>query len=85
MHYYQPMWTLVGGGMKKLSDTGRPMKDVLPDGVEWIKDRVTAFDPNFNRVRLGDGKMVQYDYLVVALGIQLKYEQVLKASLNQLV
>ena len=28
MHYYQPMWTLVGGGMKKLEDSGRPMSQV---------------------------------------------------------
>ena len=30
MHYYQPMWTLVGGGLKDLQQSGRPMADCLP-------------------------------------------------------
>ena len=28
MHYYQPMWTLVGGGMKTLENSGKPMNKV---------------------------------------------------------
>jgi len=79
VHYYQPMWTLVGGGMKSLSDSGRPMSSVLPSSVEWVKDRATEIKPSKQTVVVGNGsskKEIQYDYLVIAVGIQLQYEKV---------
>ncbi len=39
-HYYQPLWTLVGGGVFDKSITVRDEADDIPDGVTWIKDRV---------------------------------------------
>ena len=30
-HYYQPLWTLVGAGLKSLADSRRPMDQVLAD------------------------------------------------------
>ncbi|XP_039297553.1 sulfide:quinone oxidoreductase, mitochondrial isoform X2 [Nilaparvata lugens] len=40
VHYYQPMLTLVGGGIKKVSDAARPMRNILPAGAHWVKDSV---------------------------------------------
>ena len=37
VHYYQPAWTLVGGGAYAPAATGRPMKQVIPPGVRWIQ------------------------------------------------
>lgn len=51
-HYYQPLWTLVGGGAKQLAASARPMGSVIPKGVDWIKSRVTALDPDKNCVWL---------------------------------
>ncbi|KAM6351043.1 sulfide:quinone oxidoreductase, mitochondrial isoform 2-T4 [Alca torda] len=51
-HYYQPLWTLVGGGAKRLATSARPTGSVMPKGVEWIKSRVTALDPDKNCVWL---------------------------------
>ncbi|XP_071518937.1 sulfide:quinone oxidoreductase, mitochondrial isoform X2 [Panulirus ornatus] len=76
VHYYQPMWTLVGGGMKKFENSGKPMSKVLPKNAEWIKQRVVSFDPNNNKVMTEDGQEISYEYLVVALGIQLNYDQI---------
>ncbi|KAK4310135.1 hypothetical protein Pmani_018274 [Petrolisthes manimaculis] len=76
MHYYQPMWTLVGGGMKKLEDSGKPMSQVLPKKADWIKQRAVSFEPDNNTVTTQDGQQVQYEYLVVALGMQLNYHQI---------
>ena len=39
-HYYQPLWTLVGGGVVKKEITQKPMKCLIPNGVTWIKDSV---------------------------------------------
>ncbi len=36
-HYYQPGWTLVGGGAYAQGDTARPMAGLVPPGVEWLR------------------------------------------------
>ncbi|KAI9497977.1 hypothetical protein BDB00DRAFT_802896 [Zychaea mexicana] len=84
-HYYQPLWTYVGGGLKDFRESVRPMESVVPEKAEWIKDRVTKLDPDNNQVKLGDGKTVGYDYLVVAAGIQINWEQIkgLKETLGK--
>lgn len=76
MHYYQPMWTLVGGGIKTLADSGRPMKDVLPKKAEWIKDKVVKFVPEENKVVTQNGTQIFYDYMIVALGLQLRFSDI---------
>ncbi|NXU96977.1 SQOR protein, partial [Cettia cetti] len=75
-HYYQPLWTLVGGGAKQLAASARPMGSVIPKGVEWIKSQVTALDPDKNCVWLENDTKVSYKYLIIALGIRLHYEKI---------
>ena len=75
-HYYQPMWTLVGGGIKTKEQSVKKMKEVMPNSCEWIQDEVTGFNPDNNSVKLSSGKDVQYDYLVVAMGIKMNFDQV---------
>lgn len=75
-HYYQPLWTLVGGGMFKPEDSGRDEKDLIPSGVTWIKNRVASFAPNENRITTIDGESLTYQYLIVAPGIQVNWDQV---------
>ena len=70
------MWTLVGGGMKTLEDSGRPMGDVLPSKAQWIKDRVAEFHPQRNQLLTSSGEEIDYDYLIVAMGLQLNYHKV---------
>ena len=40
-HYYQPMWTLVGGGVKTLAQSRADMSAVLPSAATWLQDSVT--------------------------------------------
>jgi sulfide:quinone oxidoreductase len=72
-HYYQPGWTLVGGGVFDRAETERPMATVMPKGVRWIRAAVTAFEPERNRVVLEDGARVAYRTLVAAPGIELNW------------
>lgn len=72
-HYYQPAWTLVGGGAYKAQDTQRPLKSLLPKGTTHIAQAVTEVDADNNQLVLGNGERVGYDYLVVAAGIQLNW------------
>ncbi|XP_053332368.1 sulfide:quinone oxidoreductase, mitochondrial [Clarias gariepinus] len=76
MHYYQPMWTLVGAGAKTVSASGRSTASVMPSGVKWVKSRAMKFDPKNNTVFTECGKEISYDYLIVALGLQLHYEKI---------
>ncbi|XP_033126219.1 sulfide:quinone oxidoreductase, mitochondrial-like [Anneissia japonica] len=75
-HYYQPMWTMVGGGLKTFGQSARMTKDVFPSKATWIQDSAVGFDPDNNTVLTKDGKQLKYDILVVAMGLQLRFEQV---------
>lgn len=75
-HYYQPLWTLVGGGVVPKEITGRPMKSVVPRKAHWIQDAVSVFDPDKNEIRTRNGKVVTYDWLVVAAGLQLNWNSI---------
>ncbi len=75
-HYYQPIWTLVGGGVFDKTISERDELDYIPDGVAWIKDRVVGFDPEHKQVITAGGERLGYDQLVVALGIQLDWHKI---------
>ena len=75
MHYYQPLWTLVGGGQAKASTTARSEASVMPKGTTWIKAAATAVDPDNNTVTCADGAAYEYDVLVVCPGIQLDWDR----------
>jgi sulfide:quinone oxidoreductase len=75
-HYYQPAWTLVGGGVFDVKKTQRSMASVMPEKVNWIQDRVMTFEPDQNQITLGNGDLINYDMLVVAPGIQLNWHEI---------
>ena len=75
-HYYQPIWTLVGGGVFPKEISERDQRDFVPSGVNWIQDKVMAFEPETNAVKLVGGDTLTYDFLVVAAGIQIDWNNV---------
>lgn len=84
-HYYQPLFTLVGGGIEKIQDTRKKEKDVLPENCTWIQDEALEFDLKKNYVKSAKGEHIEYDYLVVATGILPRYDQIpgLEEGLNK--
>ena len=72
-HYYQPAWTLVGGGDFDIQKTVRHTRDVMPQKVTWIKKYADAFLPEKNLVITKDGQKIGYQYLVVSAGIQINW------------
>ena len=70
------MWTMVGGGIKTLDQSRRPMANVMPKQVTWIKKKVSSFEPSNNQVVLQDGQVIGYDFLVTALGLRVNFDQV---------
>lgn len=84
-HYYQPLWTLVGGGVFPKETTERNERDYIPSSAKWIQDAVSEFFPAENYVSTRSGKKIFYDYLVVCAGIQLDWNKVkgLKETLGK--
>ncbi|MEC4815801.1 MAG: FAD/NAD(P)-binding oxidoreductase [Scytonema sp. PMC 1069.18] len=84
-HYYQPGWTLVGGGVFKLEDTIREQKHCIPKGATWIQDSVVQLDPERNTVITTTGKSIEYKYLILCPGIQIDWDRIkgLKEALGK--
>ncbi|BES97595.1 Sulfide quinone [Nesidiocoris tenuis] len=76
LHYYQPMLTMIGGGMKELKEASRPMSEVLPKDAIWIKENVSKIDAKNNAVTTTGGKRIEYEFLVVSLGLELRYDKI---------
>lgn len=75
-HYYQPQWTLVGGGQVVKEVTRKRQSDVIPNGVNWIRDEVLKAEPPANVVILKSGVRLTYKYLIVATGLRLNWEKI---------
>ena len=76
VHYYQPGWTLVGGGVFDAASTARTMASLIPRGVHWIKSAVAAFEPERNAVILDGCRVVKYQQLVVCPGLRLNWNAI---------
>ncbi len=75
-HYYQPAWTLVGGGAYDVKKTARPMADVLPDGVTWVQASVAELLPDEQTLVLDSGQRVTWKNLIVCPGLRLAWEKI---------
>ncbi|NHO33118.1 bifunctional protein tyrosine phosphatase family protein/NAD(P)/FAD-dependent oxidoreductase [Acetobacter fallax] len=72
-HFYQPGWTLVGGGVFTAKQTRRSEASLIPKGAEWIRSRVEQILPGEGRVIVADGAPLSYSVLIVAAGIVLNW------------
>lgn len=75
-HYYQPIWTLVGGGVFPKEISERDESEFIPHGATWIKEKVETFDPDHDAVVLASGDSVTYGQLVVAAGLQIDWDKI---------
>lgn len=69
VHYYQPAWTLVGGGTFDFAKTKKSTASIMPKGVKWIKDKVVSLEPENNQLTTEKSGTVSYDYLVLSPGL----------------
>lgn len=76
IHYYQPGWTMVGGGIFEAQETARTMGSLIPAGVHWIKSAVAAFEPENDAVILDGCRVVKYKRLIVCPGLKLDWNKV---------
>ena len=75
-HHYQPGWTLVGGGLKQKEALRRREENLIDTKMRFYNSGVKTFTPNENFVTLNNGDNIAYDQLVVASGINIKYDSI---------
>lgn len=72
-HWYQPGFTLVAAGIKPQDYVVSGTASYVPRGVEWVAEKVAEIDPEGRKVVTGSGTVLPYDFLIVALGLELHY------------
>ena len=82
-HWYQPGFTLIAAGLKSASYAVSSTAEWLPEGVEWVPEYAAVLDPVANRVTTTGGRVLSYDYLVVATGLSLDWDAIEGFSLDQ--
>lgn len=74
-HYYQPGFLFIPFGIYSKNDVIKPKRDFIPPGVNLIMSPIEVVEPDQNRVKLGNGKILNYDFLVIATGCQVHPEE----------
>lgn len=84
-HYYQPGWTMVGGGVFSAESTRRTTESVIPRGCHWYRSAAERVDPEKQLVVLANSQSIQYRRLVLAPGLVMDWDSVegLSESLGQ--
>ncbi len=75
-HYYQPGFTIIGGGAYTLKRATKKEANLIHSSVTWIKDYAESFQPRDNKVTLRSGDIISYDFLVVCPGLQLDFNKI---------
>ncbi len=74
-HYYQPGFLFIPFGIYKKSDVIKPKGDFFPAGVKVVYSDVDRIEAEKNVVHLPGGKILQYDFLLIATGAETRPDQ----------
>ena len=74
-HYYQPGFLFIPFGIYGPDDVKKPKHDFFPSGVDVIISKIELIEPDKNRVKLKNGKVLQYDLMIIATGTQVHPEE----------
>jgi len=82
-HLYQPGFSLVGVGLEPASYVvnGRT-RDWLPAGARLVEEEAAEIDPEARRVTTRGGTRLDYDFLIVATGLELDWAAIEGFSLD---
>ena len=67
-HYYQPGFLFIPFGIYNKEDVIKPKADFIPSGVNMIFSEIDRVEGEANKVYLEGGKVLNYDYLIIATG-----------------
>ncbi len=84
VHHYQPGFTLVATGIWPMDKVSNTNQELIPTGVDWVQEMAREFKPDNNQVITDSGRVLDYDYLIVATGLHLDFEQVEGMDVNRI-
>ena len=71
-HYYQPGFLFIPFGIYKKDDVIKPKANFFPPGTNVIFSPIDKIVAEENKVLLEGGKVLNYDYLIVATGTETR-------------
>lgn len=74
-HYYQPGFLFIPFGIYGKHDVVKPKSDFIPVGVEIIYADIDRIVAEENKVLLEGGKVINYDFLLIATGTHTAPEE----------
>jgi len=77
-HYYQPGFIFIPFGLygyRDLKGCVKPVKSLLPSGVNFINDKIKEIDTTNKRVKTANHDLV-YDWLIAATGVKIAPEEI---------
>ncbi len=75
VHYYQPGYLLIPFGVYSKKDVVKPKSNFIPPQIKLIQSAIEIIEPDANRVRLTNGTVLSYDFLIVATGADIHPEE----------
>jgi len=75
VHYYQPGFLFIPFGIYNRKDVVKPKSNFIPYGVEIIYSAIELINAETNKVTLANGSLLDYDYLIIATGVQTKPDE----------
>jgi sulfide:quinone oxidoreductase len=84
-HWYQPGQTLLlAGAYKSKSKVIEDNATYLDSQVKWVEAGVEAYNPDNNQITTTSGQVLNYDYLIVATGLELRYDMIEGLDTNEI-
>jgi sulfide:quinone oxidoreductase len=75
-HYYQPGFLFIPFGIYSPAEVVKPKRNFLPPTVEVIFSDIELIEPDQSRVKLANGRVISYNYLVIATGSHIHPEEI---------
>ena len=75
-HHFQSGYLFIPFGLYSKEDVLKPKRDFIPQGVDFVVDKVTKIDTDQRKLETEKGDTYDYDYLVIASGCRIVPEEV---------
>jgi sulfide:quinone oxidoreductase len=75
IHYYQPGLLFIPFGIYSKKDVIKPKRDFFPPDIEVIFSGIELIEVENNQVKLENGQILKYDFLIIATGSQINPEE----------
>jgi sulfide:quinone oxidoreductase len=74
-HHYQPGYLFIPFNIYTREDVIKPKRDFLPPDVDVIGTSIELIQPENNKVKLSNGRVLSYDILIVGTGSSIHPEE----------